>query len=257
MGVMPSTRDSSHLPTATLSRRRCLMVGAAATLSACAGMRHGAADRVEDLAAGRRMEVAELLKAAATGELDTDAGVARQVARRVPAWVIGFPDLVQVGYVTILSAAVNDGGRQFPVKSYYCPSRRSGGSADLSESVQVYPGDATPPPTFTASGTAQAVTATGALTMSGAALGCAINFEDSGSEPFLVSAWYRGQSGNSDGAAAALGLSGRFPTASSLLLGTGVAVPNDSFFERTAFKGAFGGVMTDWTQGWTVYGTLD
>jgi len=101
------------------------------------------------------------------------------------------------------------------------------------------------------------VTATGALTMSGAALGCAINFEDSGSEPFLVSAWYRGQSGNSDGAAAALGLSGRFPTASSLLLGTGVAVPNDSFFDRTPFKGAFGGVMTDWTQGWTLYGTLD
>ncbi len=111
--------------------------------------------------------------------------------------------------------------------------------------------------TFAASGTAQAVTATGALTMSGAALGCATNFEDSGSEPFLVSAWYRGQSGNSDGAAAALGLSGRFPTASSLLLGTGVAVPNDSFFDRTPFKGAFGGVMTDWTQGWTLYGTLD
>lgn len=111
--------------------------------------------------------------------------------------------------------------------------------------------------TFTASGTAQAPTATGVLTMSGAALGCTTNFEDSGSEPFLVSAWYRGQSGNSDGAAAALGLSGRFPLASSILLGTGVAVPNDSFFERTAFKGAFGGVMTDWTQGWTVYGTLD
>lgn len=111
--------------------------------------------------------------------------------------------------------------------------------------------------TFAASGTAQAVTATGALTMSSAALGCATNFEDSGSEPFLVSAWYRGQAGNSDGAAAALGLSGRFPSASSLLLGTGVAVPNDSFFERTPFKGAFGSVMTDWTRGWTLYGTLD
>lgn len=111
--------------------------------------------------------------------------------------------------------------------------------------------------TFTASGTAQSLTATGALTMSGAALGCTTNFEDSGSDPFLVSSWYRGQSGNSDGAAAALGLSGRFPAAASLLLGTGVAVPNDSFFDRTAFKGAFGGVMTDWTQGWTVYGTLD
>ena len=111
--------------------------------------------------------------------------------------------------------------------------------------------------TFTASGTAKAMTATGALTMTGAALGCTTNFEDSGSDPFLVSAWYRGQSGNSDGAAAALGLSGRFPTASSILLGTGVAVPNDSFFDRASFKGAFGGALTDWAYGWTMHGTLD
>ncbi len=111
--------------------------------------------------------------------------------------------------------------------------------------------------TFNASGTAQSPTATGVLTMSGSALGCANNFEDAGSDPYLVSAWYRGQAGNSDGAAAALGLSGRFPSASSILLGSGVAVPNDSFFERTTFKGAFGGVMTDWTQGWTMHGTLD
>jgi hypothetical protein len=111
--------------------------------------------------------------------------------------------------------------------------------------------------TFTASGTAQNPTASGALTMSGSALGCVTNFEDSGSDLFLISAWYRGQAGNSDGAAAALGLSGRFPATSSILLGTGVAVPNDSFFDRTSFKGAFGSAMTDWAQGWTMHGTLD
>ena len=111
--------------------------------------------------------------------------------------------------------------------------------------------------TFAASGTAQSLVATGALTMSGAALGCATNFEDSGSDPFLVSAWYRGQAGNSDGAAAALGLSGRFPSSSSILLGTGVAIPNDSFFEHTTFRGAFGSAQTDWAQGWTMHGTLE
>lgn len=111
--------------------------------------------------------------------------------------------------------------------------------------------------TFNASGTAQSHTASGVLTMSGSALGCTTNFEDSSSDPFLVSAWYRGQSGNSDGAAASLGLSGRFPAQGSMLLGTGVAVPNDSFFDATSYKGAFGGAATDWTLGWTMDGTLD
>lgn len=111
--------------------------------------------------------------------------------------------------------------------------------------------------TFAASGSAATPAASGVLTMSGAALGCTANFEDSGSDPFLVSAWYRGQSGNSDGTAAALGLSGRFPGASSILLGSGVAVPGDSFFATANFKGAFSGAMTDWARGWTMDGTLD
>lgn len=111
--------------------------------------------------------------------------------------------------------------------------------------------------TFSASGNAQVPSASGVLTMSGSALGCANNFEDIGTDPFPVSAWYRAQAGNSDGTAAMLGLSGRFPNAGSILLDTGVAVPNDSFFERTAYKGAFGSVMTDWTRGWTQHGTLD
>jgi hypothetical protein len=105
--------------------------------------------------------------------------------------------------------------------------------------------------TFTASGTAASPAATGVLTMKSSALGCTNNFEDSASEPFLVSAWYRGQAGNTDGAAAALGLSGRFPSANSILLGTGTAVPNDGFFEAVPFKGAFEGAHADWTQGWS------
>ncbi|MBC7988013.1 MAG: hypothetical protein H7Y19_00305 [Luteimonas sp.] len=111
--------------------------------------------------------------------------------------------------------------------------------------------------TYTASGTSATPTSTGLLTMSGSALGCTTNFEDSGSDPFLVSSWYRGQSGNTDGTAAALGLSGRFPTSSSILLGTGVAIPGDSFFDTVSFKGAFGGVATDWARGWSMDLTLD
>lgn len=105
--------------------------------------------------------------------------------------------------------------------------------------------------TFTASGTVAAPASTGLLTMRGSALGCTINFEDSAADPFLVSAWYRAQTGNSDGSAAALGLNGRFPAANSILLGTGVAVPNDSFFETVSYKGAFESAAADWTQGWT------
>ncbi len=105
--------------------------------------------------------------------------------------------------------------------------------------------------TYTASGTAASPTSTGVLTMTGSALGCTTNFEEVAADPFLVSAWYRGQASNTDGAAAALGLSGRFPASNSILLGTGVAVPNDGFFENVNFKGAFDGQKTDWTKGWS------
>jgi hypothetical protein len=105
--------------------------------------------------------------------------------------------------------------------------------------------------TYSASGSAAAPSATGVLTMSGSALGCATNFEEVAADPFLVSAWFRGQAGNTDGSASALGLSGRFPADNSILLGTGVAVPNDSFFENVNFKGAFGSAKADWTKGWS------
>src|SRR5436305_2450818 len=49
-------------------------------------------------------------------------------------------------------AASNAAGRNFSVKTYFCPSRRAPSDGLLSESVQVYPGDNTPipPPTFNA-----------------------------------------------------------------------------------------------------------
>ena len=111
--------------------------------------------------------------------------------------------------------------------------------------------------TFTASGTVATPASTGVLTMTGSALGCTTNFEDSAAEPFLVSAWYRAQGNNTDGTAAALGLSGRFPAAGSILLGTGVALPNDSFFDTVNYKGAFGASNRDWAEGWSMDRTLD
>src|SRR5262245_38911205 len=44
--------------------------------------------------------------------------------------------------------------RETQVKSYYCPSRRGPSAASVHRPEQVYPGDTTPPPEFTASGTA-------------------------------------------------------------------------------------------------------
>lgn len=105
--------------------------------------------------------------------------------------------------------------------------------------------------TYNASGSNANPIATGALTMVGSAMGCNTNFEVSGSDPFSVETWYNLQSGNFAGTAAALNLNGRFPNAGSPLLNTGVAVPNDAFFNRTSFKGAFENAQNDWTQGWS------
>lgn len=105
--------------------------------------------------------------------------------------------------------------------------------------------------TFNASGNASNPTATGVMTMGGSALGCNTNFEDASSDPFLISAWYTSQAGNFSGTPASLGLDGRFPSAGSILRGTGVAVPNDAFFETTDYKGAFQSADNDWALGWT------
>ena len=47
-----------------------------------------------------------------------------------------------------------DAFRRLSVKSYYCPTRRSPGGGMVHQAEQVYPGDITPPPTFTPTGTA-------------------------------------------------------------------------------------------------------
>jgi prepilin-type N-terminal cleavage/methylation domain-containing protein len=48
--------------------------------------------------------------------------------------------------------AVNAAGRTTSVKTFFCPSRRSAADGTLSESIQVYPADSSPPPTFTPTG---------------------------------------------------------------------------------------------------------
>jgi len=53
------------------------------------------------------------------------------------------------------ASTTNARGRATSVKTYFCPSRRSA-DGSLSESVQVFPGDTTPPPNFTASGAVDA-----------------------------------------------------------------------------------------------------
>jgi prepilin-type N-terminal cleavage/methylation domain-containing protein/prepilin-type processing-associated H-X9-DG protein len=47
------------------------------------------------------------------------------------------------------SSATNAPGRVFQVKTFYCPSRRSGSDGALCTSEDVRPGDSTPPPNFT------------------------------------------------------------------------------------------------------------
>src|SRR5262245_48330135 len=46
--------------------------------------------------------------------------------------------------------------REQQVATYYCPSRRSPAAGQLHQAEQVYPGDTSPPPNFTATGTADA-----------------------------------------------------------------------------------------------------
>src|SRR5262245_30050771 len=58
-------------------------------------------------------------------------------------WVFTIPYVMQA-----------DEFRRMQVKTYYCPSRRSAGDDLVHRAEQVYPGDVTPPPEFTATGTA-------------------------------------------------------------------------------------------------------
>ncbi len=73
-------------------------------------------------------------------------------------------------------------------------------------------------------------------------------FEDSGSEPYAVSAFYAAGAGNGSGDPL---LNGFLPTASSPVLSGGDA-PADGFFVPTSYRGAFAGPRDNWTAGWTV-----
>jgi prepilin-type N-terminal cleavage/methylation domain-containing protein len=86
-----------------------------------------------------------------------------RVTNRTVTWFVLIMPYIEQGALNSLwtptsdyAAAVNDRGRTTPVKTFFCPSRRNASGAQLSESVQVYPADATPPPDFTASGTIDA-----------------------------------------------------------------------------------------------------
>ena len=73
-------------------------------------------------------------------------------------------------------------------------------------------------------------------------------FEDSGSDPYAVSAFYGAGAGNGSGNPL---LSGFLPTESSPVL-TGGDAPADGFFVPTSYRGAFAGPRDNWTAGWTV-----
>jgi hypothetical protein len=103
------------------------------------------------------------------------------------------------------------------------------------------------------------------LTMRNSALGSCTGgaFEDSASDPYLVSAWYNAQPGNVVGTPLQL-QDRRFPAASSPLLGTGSPVfgigfstPTlDQYFDVADYKGAFRSRDSDWAVGWTFPGSL-
>ncbi|HRF55426.1 MAG TPA: hypothetical protein PK027_13355 [Aquimonas sp.] len=79
--------------------------------------------------------------------------------------------------------------------------------------------------------------------------GCvAGTFEDSGSDPYAVSAFYGVGAGNGSGDPL---LNGFLPTATSPVL-TGGDAPADGFFVPTSYRGAFAGPRDNWTAGWTV-----
>jgi prepilin-type N-terminal cleavage/methylation domain-containing protein len=86
-----------------------------------------------------------------------------RVTNRTVTWFVLILPYVEQGSLRNLwtptsdyAATINNAGRQTSVKTFFCPSRRSASVGTLSESVQVYPGDTTPPPTLTPTGTLDA-----------------------------------------------------------------------------------------------------
>ena len=89
---------------------------------------------------------------------------------------------------------------------------------------------------------------TGGVAITGSTMGCTKNFDDVATDPWLVSAFYTGQTGNAVGDVNAALRAGRFPIATTPLR-TGVNAPASPFFQNVPVRGAF--VDGDWTAGWT------
>jgi hypothetical protein len=103
--------------------------------------------------------------------------------------------------------------------------------------------------TYTAAAPTVATGLTGTFTMTNSLLGCTKNFDDVAADPWLVSAWYNGQTGNAVGDVAAALPDGRMPGAASILRSGAGSIGDDSFFQTTSTRGAF--ADGDWTDGWT------
>lgn len=83
-----------------------------------------------------------------------------RVSNNHASWFVLIMPFLEQGNISkgwnfsILYVNQDDAYRRFQVKTYYCPSRRSAGDNLVHQSEQVYPADTTPPPNFTATGTA-------------------------------------------------------------------------------------------------------
>jgi len=101
--------------------------------------------------------------------------------------------------------------------------------------------------------------ALGTVTAQGAALsmrnsfmgGCVgPTFLDATADPYAISVWFNGATGNGTGDPA-LNPNGFLPTDTSPVL-TGGQSPSDAFFVPTTYRGAFRSARDNWTAGWTV-----
>lgn len=86
-------------------------------------------------------------------------------------------------------------------------------------------------------------------------LDCTTLYDDRPADPYLLSAFYTGQVGNTTGEVSNVAPSGAtqayLPAPGSPLLSSGTLIPNDQFFDQVNHKGAFASPKDDWTAGWT------
>lgn len=94
-------------------------------------------------------------------------------------------------------------------------------------------------------GGSSATNLTGQLTMVNTRLACANNFAESSSDPWSVSAWFAGQSGNSTGAADLNGY-----VNGPVLNALPAATFTDSFFDQVDHIGAIKNAQSDWASSW-------